>query len=306
MSQNRSPLVVSIIVHYRTPGKCIELVNELQRIEYSNHKLVIVDNQSDEESYRLLQSSLSENMALLVRNNANNGYGGGINFGVDRVRYLQPDFFHIINCDTHVLNVTYISSLVREFAQNPTIGLIGPGVVTGDDEIQNTIMPFVSVFNALMFRYHSNCLSVIDKSPQLYQADVINGVCFMVRASAFYQAGGFEEDFFMYGEEHDLCFRLKQEGYSSFFWSGKAIYHDNGHVQQKKVFTWRDSLIRCNQVLFLLKHKTKVEAYLLSLLFICSLIIKKASGTKFPDFNLKTVIWGMLYPKAINNKVQSR
>lgn len=302
MNNSEYPLVVTVIVHYNTPGECADLVNDLQKITCPNHEIVIVDNQSEPDRFRQLKDSVNHASVRIVQNSANLGYGSGINCGAECAKHLKPAFLHIINCDTRILNNGYVKQIVDEFSKREAAGLIGPGILTDGNRVQNTVMPFVSLWNALRFRHTCKQQSVIEPAPVLYPSEVINGVCFVVRADIFYRIGGFDDDFFMYGEEHDFCYRLKKNGYQSFFWSGQSIYHDNGNVPAKKAFTWRDSLIRCNQVLFLMKHKTKAEAYLLALLFICSLAIKKMSGTKFPDIKFGTVIRSMLHPKEINSK----
>ncbi|MFW5804412.1 MAG: glycosyltransferase family 2 protein, partial [bacterium] len=279
---NKNSLVVSIIVHYQAPEECINLVKQLQSITWPNHKIVVVDNQSSDASISELQNKINPfSNTTLVQNPRNNGYGGGINYGITQCKHLAPAFFHIINTDIRIINPEYISDIITSFSQVENAALIGPAVLDDNKNIQNTIMPFISFVNIFLFKFKRYKKSLIEKAPRLYPVDVINGVCFVLKSEAFFEIKGFDEEFFMYGEEHDFCYRLKKAGYRSFFWSGKSIIHTHKNKFQKKEFTWRDALIRSNQVLFLKKHKSCIEAFIISFLFAISYVVKKLRGHIF-------------------------
>ena len=300
MMSNKTPLVVTIIVHYQSPDECATLVGDLEQLSYPNHQIVVVDNQSSQDSFRQLESLLQSSSAYIVRNEANDGYGSGINFGVANAQHFNPSYYHIINCDTRVANFGYLASLVSQMELNPQLALVGPAVKMMDGKIQNTIMPFVSLQSVLLFKNRHKSKSHVDISPKLYPADVINGVCFVVSARAFKIIKGFDPDYFMYGEEHDLCFRLYGQGLHCAYWSGESIIHSIGHKDHAKLICWRDILVRCNQILFLKKHNRLFSAFILSLLFSFSFTLKLFRGFVFEDFTFKQVISYFFNPILLN------
>lgn len=301
MTFRKLPLVVTIIVHYNAINECLQIIEDLLLSDYTNHQLVVVDNPSTDEVFVELKSKLTFPNVHLVRNIANNGYGSGINFGINHAKPLKASYYHIINTDTRLVSKQYISNLVNNFENDSSIGMIGPGVIASSGAIQNTIMPFISINNAVHFKSNNKDKSKIETPPRLHPAEVINGVCFMVRAEAFYKVGGFDEDFFMYGEEHDFCYRMNKIGFNSFFWSGAAVLHNNEHSPTFNQFNWRDLLTRCNQILFLKKHKSKLAAIILSTLFSLSLTKKKIRGQRFEQTFIKTLI-ALFKPEQYNKE----
>ncbi|WP_016776036.1 glycosyltransferase family 2 protein [Anaerophaga thermohalophila] len=302
---NKQPRVFTIIVHYQAPEECFQLVKGLQTITYPNHQIVVVDNHSAENNYSLLKEKISnfENTTV-VQNPKNNGYGGGINYGIKQTLHLSPDFFHIINTDTEIVNPRYISDIIQSFSQTPDAALIGPAVYSDNSNIQNTIMPFISLSSIFLFKLQRHQQSFIEEEPQLLSVEVINGVCFIIKADAYFSINGFDEDFFMYGEEHDFCYRLEKAGFKRYFWSGGSIIHVHHNKFKTKEFTWREALIRANQILFLKKHRSNFEAFFTSCLFAVSYFLKRYSGFSFSDISFLKALKGLFNPKILNNSWQ--
>lgn len=306
MASKKAPLVITIIVHYNAVNECIQIIEDLLLSDYQNHQLVVVDNPSTDEVYIELKNKLTFPNVHLIRNIANNGYGSGINFGINYSKALKASYYHIINTDTRLVSKQYISNLVNNFEKDASIGMIGPGVITSTGEVQNTIMPFISIKNAIQFKLSKKVKSLIETSPRLYPAEVINGVCFIVRADMFHKIGGFDEDFFMYGEEHDFCYRLKKANYTCHYLSENAIYHSEAHKSKDRIFTWRHALVRVNQVLFLKKRHRRIEALVLALLFSISITIKKATLFSFPNISYSSVIRGLFNPLKFNRSIMDK
>ncbi len=306
MPVNNAPLVVSIIVHYQAIEECIQIIKDLQSIDYSNHYCIVVDNPSTDEVYSELKHKISFPGVHLIRNKVNNGYGGGINYGVEYAKSLNPTYYQIINTDTRIVSISYISKLVSCFEQDSNIGLIGPGVTNSLGDVQNTIMSFPSLYNAIFFKKRHNRRSTIESPANLYSVEVINGVCLMIRAEAFNAIGGFDEDFFMYGEEHDLCFRLTKANYTCHYLSENAIIHQESHKSQDGAFTWRQALVRINQVLYLKKRKRRIEANVLAFLFSLSITIKKLTRISFSDISFFAVVKGLFNPNKFNQFIMDK
>src|SRR5690554_1559151 len=273
--------LITVLVHHNSPEECIQLVSELEQIKEISHKVIVVDNNSAVNSYQELKAKLSQYNCDLIQNSCNGGYGNGMNLGVKHGQQYQPDYIQILNTDVSVHNPNYLKSIIQLFETDNNIGVIGPCVFYKDKSIQNTILPQVSLKSALFFNKSITQKSFIEENPKLYKVYVINGVCMLIRNSTFKSISGFDDDFFMYGEENDICHRITNAGYSVNFWSGESILHfEERNKKTSKEIDWRDLLVRSNQVLFLQKHKPLL-APLISILFSVSLIIKRLHGYKF-------------------------
>lgn len=307
MKTENLPLVVSIIVHYESPKECATIVEDLEGINYSNHRIVVVDNCSKDSVFFHLTNLLSKTKAILIQNLSNGGYGSGINFGAKYAMYLKPDYFHIINSDTRILNKDYFNEIIIFFKSDKKIAAIGPAVLKADGSVQNTIMPFVSLKSIYFFKQLSKNISKIEINPKIYPVSVINGVCIFIAFGAFSEIKGFDDSFFMYGEEQDLCYRLHKSGYSVYFWSGSSIQHFEFHSRTvSKMLTWRDLLIRANQVLYFQKHINLLGALVLSILFSISFLLKKIKGYTFNSFSFLDTIKFLFLPSKLNSFFKNR
>ncbi|TCO06893.1 glycosyltransferase family 2 protein [Natronoflexus pectinivorans] len=300
----KKPLLVTILVHYNAPDECVSIVNQLAKTEYSNHEIVVVDNPSTPEVFEILKQQLTDDKIHVIQNHSNSGYGAGINFGAEYAKKLGAKYYHIINTDTSIVNGNYISKIIEEFDSTCDAGLIGPGVITPSGDVQNTIMQHTSIKNAKNFKKNQNFKSITEAYPKLYPVEVINGVCFIVKAEAFKFIKGFDEDFFMYGEEHDFCERLHTAGYQVYYWSGCAIKHF--HQQSNCfLFTWRDALARINQILYLQK-RNRAKAIVLALLFSVATTFKRLNNKYQFEIPYKSVIKGYLNPVKFNKQLKDK
>ena len=302
---NKVPLVLTILVHYNSVDDCCSIIQDLENCKYSNHKIVIVDNQSTDYSFRKLKYSLTNAKAYLIRNTCNNGYGGGINFGVEYGRQFNPGYIQVMNIDTRVINFSYMSEIVGQLEALPSAGIIGPAVMTPKGGSQNTIMPFVTLKGLFNFKKNFTKLSHIKTPPVLKEVEVLNGVCFIVRYKAFQNVNGFDEDYFMYGEEQDFCFRISRMGYFNYFYSIKSIIHyeDNSQLLVKEIIDWKYLLIRSNQVMYLMKNKNFFESCMSSLIFFISTVKKIIVGSKLKNLSILRVFKALVRPKSFNKSL---
>ncbi len=304
---NTKRTIVTILVHYNNEKECISLLQELNKLPVTNHHVVVVDNQSKPSSFSALKTGLENIKCDIVQNPINGGYGSGMNLGFMISEKHHADYVQILNTDVSISNSNYLNEIIELMERDLQIGLIGPAVCLRDGSIQNTRLPQVSFKNAIFYRKASVQLSHIEASHQLYATDVINGVCMIIRAKAFKDIGGFDSSFFMYGEEHDLCYRLRQNAYKICFWSGKSIVHFEEHnTKLSKTITWRYLLVRANQVFFLQKHQNTISSLTVSLLFSLALLLKSVKRYQFESFSLCKSIYYLFRPQKLNEKLKKQ
>lgn len=296
--------LITVLVHHNSPEECIQLVSELVQIKELSHKIIVVDNQSDADCFQKLKAELTSFNCELIQNSCNNGYGSGMNLGVKHGQKYQPDYIQIINTDVAIHNPNYLKTIIKLFETDKNIGIIGPCVLYKDKSIQNTILPQVSLKSTLFFNKTIKQKSFTEEHPKLYPVEVVNGVCMFIRNSTFNSINGFDEDFFMYGEENDICHRTIKAGYSVNFWSGESIIHFEEHNKTiTKEIGWRDLLVRANQILFLQKHSPHL-APLISILFSLSFIAKKLKGYEYTFLLLSKSIFYLFKPLTLNKVIR--
>lgn len=194
-----------------------------------DYELVVVDNHSPDGPGPLL----SDDGLHLLMNGENRGFGAGCNAGV---RISSGEYLLFVNPDT-----LFLSNVAHELAQfleaNPAVACVGPMV---EDEggapmleggrSRPTLLNEFLQHSTLSFRYPHGLIS---SRPYLSrwdhkstrQVDCVLGACMMVRASVFREIGGFDEMFFLYSEELDLCQRIRDAGHEVWYVHTARILH---------------------------------------------------------------------------------
>lgn len=285
---NENIEVTSLVVHFNNAQDCIAVVESLLNLRMSKHKIVVVDNCSKEAEWKQVVQKFAANTNIeLVVSEKNGGFGYGVNFGFYFMlkKYPTLKFLHVINCDALVIENNYLNELVNVLTKNKNAGLVGPAVLMEDlKTIQNTILPLTSLKNALNYQARFYGLSKITDPPEVQKVECVNGVCFVVKKEVFEQVGGFCEDYFMYNEEQDLCLKISKAGKDILYWSGKSILHKGAKRHETEKINWRYFYNRRNQVLFVAKHRSFLEAVVLAKLFIFS-AFKKMVFNKESEVN---------------------
>lgn len=193
------------------------------------YEIIVVDNASAQGT-----GGLEDDAGIkLVRSPENRGFGAGCNLGAQHAsgRYLL-----FLNPDTRFLNdvVTHLRSFVES---HPAAALAGPLVVDEDDRVlfeAGRLLP--TLFNeflqhsTLAFRFPNwqwTSQPYLSRWDHLSTREVetVLGACMLVRAELFRQVEGFDEKFFLYSEELDLCCRIRKAGHQIWYVHTARLLH---------------------------------------------------------------------------------
>lgn len=196
------------------------------------YEIIAVDNASAEDP-----GVLEGRVDLLVRNTRNAGFGAGCNLGASRARGRHLLF---LNPDTR-LHDDVLSGLSGFLDATPATGACGPMVLEPDGRVHyGAARSFLSIGNDLLehstltFRLPGNRLtgrpyySYWDHA-STRDVDCLLGACMLFRADVFHAVGGFDEKFFLYCEEVDLCRRVWQAGHAVTYVHSCRITHSARH-----------------------------------------------------------------------------
>lgn len=188
----------------------------------------VADNGSTDGSVELLRSGFPQvNLILLDRNY---GYAEGYNRALSQ---LESDFFVLLNSDVEVPE-GWLKPLLSFMQSNPNAAACAPAIMdiahSGYFEYAGAAGGFIDRFGYPFCR--GRILSVIEQDTGQYDQPCevfwASGACMMVRASAFREANGFDDNFFAHMEEIDLCWRLLNMGYSVWSIPESKVYHVGG------------------------------------------------------------------------------
>jgi GT2 family glycosyltransferase len=272
------PKVVIVLVHYSDVEQTLACIASLARLRYPTQEVLVVDNSGGQ----LLAEPLRKHFPFVTRIVAatNGGYTGGNNLGIAAALQRRADFVHILNPDTLVQNPHYLTELVRFMEKSPSVGLAGPRVHWHDPgTVQNTILRFPWLWRRiaswLLYRL-GLARRATAREPR--EADALNGVCVLFRASALRDVGLFDEATFAYIEDIDWCYRAESKGWRRVHVPVDSVIHlqkTMGYELGSKV----DFLLKRNTLYFLLKtdHPIQAACYTIATLVLGSVRVSIAA-----------------------------
>lgn len=220
---------------------------------------IVVDNASSDGSADYIRQNFPE--VKLIANAENLGFGRANNIGLKRA---QGRFLLIINPDT-VVGEDTLRVLINYMETNPTIGAIGPKILDREGKFDPASRRgFPTPFAA--FSKLSGLSSLFPKSKTFNQynltyidpeheceIDSLQGSFMLVRRETYEQTGGFDEEYFMYGEDIDWCYRIKQAGWRVFYQPAAKIIHYGGESALRSNIDTRAEFFQAMH-LFVKKH----------------------------------------------------
>ncbi|MGB2127997.1 MAG: glycosyltransferase family 2 protein, partial [Flavicella sp.] len=198
-------------------------------------EVIVVDNNSSDNSCKYVQTHFPE--VVLISNKENVGFSKANNLGVEKAK---GEYVLILNPDTIVGEYTFEEILeVAETQSN--LGALGVQLVDGTGaylpeskrgipSLQSTLYKMFGV-NTSKNTYYANHLSKTDSGT----IDVLVGAFMLLKTDVYKQVGGFDEDYFMYGEDIDLSYKLLKAGYQNYYLGSSKIIHFKGESTRKDV-----------------------------------------------------------------------
>lgn len=217
-----------IFVYYNTPNEVVDAIDSISKsLKKIIYEIIVVDNNSDLP----LPLDLRKNKKIkIIYNKKNEGFGKGMNIGFKKSR---GKYIILSNPDV-IFQKNSVLEMLSLMEKDPRIGVVGPKHTDSKGRRLKSVssFPFLpgaifafSILNKLLpnnpfsRKYWLSGLN-INKDQEV---DVIGGACMMIKRKSFEEAKGFDENFFLYFEESDLCLRIKKLGY-------KIVYHPESQI----------------------------------------------------------------------------
>jgi GT2 family glycosyltransferase len=247
---------VSVVVVTFNSAKWIERCLESVR----GYETIVVDNGSTDGTVALVRERFPE---ARVIEQENLGMGGGNNAGM---RLASARYFLLLNADAWVLG-DGVDDLARFADQHPDAAVVGPKLLNEDGSLQRSARAFPTLWRLsteyLFLRKlapRSRALNTFYEGgfdhDEARKVDWLFGACLLVRRDAADEVGLFDEDFFMFSEETDWCYRFRQAGWSVYFYPGAEVVHVGGASHGGTLFAEN---VR-GHLRFLAKHRGPREA----------------------------------------------
>jgi GT2 family glycosyltransferase len=234
----KEPKVSVVILNYNKPKFTVDCVNSVLHSDYTALEVIVVDNFSEFSSFISLSERIDKSKVTLIRTNRNIGYAGGNNVGILR---STGKYILLLNDDI-IVNRTLISGLVRIAEKNSSIGMIGPATYRYD--------------SGKLWGYSSE---ILKETNDIVDVPLVVGAAVMVSRTALNKIGLLDDNYFMYHEDWDWCFRFREAGYRTVC-APKLIAWHNIQDQNLKIFApYYAYYYHRNYFLFAAKHCSSMK-----------------------------------------------
>lgn len=238
-----------VIASFNTKDLLVSCLNSIKKYTKGiSYEIIVVDNASVDDSV----SAVRELRAKLIENKKNLGFAAANNQGS---KAASGEFLLFLNTDT-LIEDNVLGEMVTRMRKSPKVGVSTCSLKNKDGSFQATggffpslirvfswmtiqDFPFVDSFIKPFHPFHSK--SFFNKGESFYkmprQLDWVTGAFLLTRRGIIKKAGGWDEKYFMYVEEVDLCYKIKKLGYEVWYWPFKSIIHLGGASSKASKFS---------------------------------------------------------------------
>jgi len=298
-----------IIVNYNVKHFLEQCLLSVQKaIEGIAAEIIVIDNNSVDGSQQMLKEKFG-NQITFIENHDNPGFSKANNQGI---RIAKGKYVLLLNPDTVVEEGTFRETL--DFMEaHPKAGGLGVKMLDGEGKFlpeskRGLPTPWVSFYkifglaklfpkNKTFGQYH---LTYLDKD-ETHEIEILSGAFMLMRKEVLDKVGYLDEDFFMYGEDIDLSYRILLGGYKNYYFAGTKIIHYKGESTKKGSLNYVRVFYNA-MIIFAQKHfggsrkrlfifTIRIAVYFRALLAVVHRLWTRFS---FPAFEA-LLVYGMIY-----------
>lgn len=258
----KEPFIAIIILNYNQIKVTREFLDSCKSLEYSNYKIVMVDNASNDDPTDLIKENYPD--VKIVRNSENLGFTGGNNVGIQSI---DADYYFIVNNDTEV-TPKLLNELLIPFEQDPKIGMVSPKIKYFE---KPELIQYAGYSQINPFTGRNKALGGKEVDSGQHNTpgytNYAHGAAMLVKKELIEKVGAFSDIFFIYYEELDWSARAVRGGYSIYYQPSAVIYHKES-ITMGKESAMKAYYHNRNRVLFMKRNTSKFEFLIFSLFFL--------------------------------------
>ena len=263
------PELSIIIVNWRSFDylcECLESVYSTSRD--IGFEVIVVDNASGGQDADKIAQAFPQ--VLLVCSDQNLGFARANNVGFNR---SSGPYVVFLNPDTKILG-SALSTMLAQAKALPDAAIVGCKLLNRDGTVQTScIQRFPTIVNQVLdieylrLRWPQSRLwgiaPLYSDNPLPVEVEVVSGACLMIRRDVFARAGGFSTEYFMYAEDMDLCYRIRQLGWKAYY-TGEArvIHYGGGSSKRREGDSWAAVMQRRAMLRFYELMYGRIHAFL--------------------------------------------
>jgi GT2 family glycosyltransferase len=277
-----------IIVNHNSQSYLKQTLSSLSKsLNSLNHEIIVVDNASSDGSLEAVKQDFPWVKRIALSQNV--GFARGNNVGA---RQACGQYLFLLNNDTYVPTGA-IQKLLELKKQHPEFGIVAPIILHPDETLQLSWGKDLHLFSEVFLKYFASgwyAWRFKRKRGRISQnVDWVSGACFLIERKLFEQIGGFDENFFLYAEDADLCRRIRKLGYTIHLTSEAWIIHYQGQSVSQYPGRFLHEAKR-SQLYYYYKHNGRYSAAMLRFYLIFRFSLKLFIGRLQRD-RQKQKVW---------------
>ena len=297
MTQKNS-LAISIVT-WNSEKEIVDCLKNLQPLP-ADWEIWVADNFSGDDTVKVVRENFPH--VNIIENKENLGFAAGNNQVFKRT---DADFVLLLNPDT-IVTLETIRSALKEIKNRPKIGALGIQVLDENLKIQKSCFSFPTVLNDFvesigLYRFFSDewkkeklANAFFDHESERL-TEWLMGAFVLVRREVIEKVGGLPEDYFMFTEEMDWCYRIWQAGFEILFTPKARVVHKYNRSAGQRSSDWRIEKTTLGKYLFCYIHHGKLKTRVIELFNFIGLTINILRSPGSVD---KTAEW-KIYRKFV-------
>lgn len=246
-----------LVLHWRGIDKTRRCLQSLASLDYPNYSVLLVDNGSETHDGLSLKQEFPQ--IELLRLDSNQGFAGGCNRGMEQALKTPTAYIWLLNNDAlaHAENLKMLTGALKS---RPDAGAAAALVLEGQVTGREDSLKIATGLGKIDFVKAKTYLKPLPEgkseppaSPYI-ACDWVTGSNLLLKTSVLKQVGLFDERYFLYFEDVDLCFRIRQAGYTCLLVTSTMIEHEGSASTEGGLSLWRAYYHTRNRLLFFSKN----------------------------------------------------
>ncbi|MBE6049619.1 MAG: glycosyltransferase family 2 protein [Clostridium sp.] len=281
----KEPLVYIILVNYNGVEHTLECIESLQKINYKNFKIIVVDNASFDDCCNIVSKKYKD--VYCIQSSENLGFAAGNNIGIKVALKEKADYILLLNNDTTV-EKNFLNILVDEQFKSTEVGV--------------TISKIKNYYNRNIIWYAGGDIDLFKANTIIYglreedkgqfntkkEVGFASGCCMLINREVIENVGYLDESYFLYYEDTDYSVRIRKGGYKMIYCPESVIYHKESVSTERFSENYQYYFVR-NRLLFTKNNmslKSKLTGYCMFILWFIKMISTK-------KFNINPCLEGL-------------
>lgn len=205
----------------------------------AKYEIIVVDNASSDDSIEMVRREFPD--VPLIKNSENLGFARAANVGIHA---SQGEIILLLNSDAELKTTGTFEQIEQFFVAHEDVGILGVNLIFPDGVPQAPGGKFISnwqlfksqvlfMSSPLFFRWKDRIFP--RKNRKFYDIDYVSGACLFLRRNVIADIGVLNENFYMYGEDMELCYRARQGGWHSAILASVEAIHLKGQSTTKNI-----------------------------------------------------------------------